>query len=64
VRGRRFLLVRVGLEGVSLAALLLHEAVLPIQAVGGTAILAVAILVQRQAPAAAPELGIAVAERT
>jgi drug/metabolite transporter, DME family len=52
------------LVGVSLAALLLHEAVLPIQAVGGAAILAAAILLQRQAPAAAPELGIAVAERT
>ena len=49
---------------VSLAALLLHEAVRPIQAVGGAAILVAALLLQRRAPAAAPELGVAVAERT
>ena len=52
------------LVGVSLAALLLHEAVRPIQAVGGAAILVAALLLQRRAPAAAPELGVAVAERT
>ena len=54
------------LVGVSLAAILLHEAVLPIQVVGGAAILGAAILLQRRAPAAAHELGaaVAIAERT
>lgn len=53
------------LVGVSLAALLLHEALLPIQAVGGAAILAAAILLQRRTPAVAREPGVVVvAERT
>ena len=53
------------LVGVSLAALLLHEALLPIQAVGGAAILAAAILLQRRTPAVARDPGVvAVAERT
>jgi drug/metabolite transporter (DMT)-like permease len=53
------------LVGVSLAALLLHEALLPIQVVGGAAILAAAILLQRRTSAVAPEPGVvALAERT
>ncbi len=39
------------LVGVTLAALLLHESLTPIQVVGGIAILAAAILLQRGAPA-------------
>lgn len=38
------------LVGVTLAALLLHEALLPIQVVGGAAILAAALLLQRGSP--------------
>jgi drug/metabolite transporter (DMT)-like permease len=53
------------LVGVSLAALLLHEALLPIQVVGGGAILAAAILLQRTTSGVAPEPGVvALAERT
>jgi drug/metabolite transporter (DMT)-like permease len=53
------------LVGVSLAALLLHEALLPIQVVGGGAILAAAILLQRKSSDVAPEPGVvALAERT
>jgi drug/metabolite transporter (DMT)-like permease len=37
------------LVGVTLAAILLHEALLPIQGVGGAAILAAALLLQRGA---------------
>jgi drug/metabolite transporter (DMT)-like permease len=39
------------LVGVTLAALLLHEALAPVQVAGGVAILAAAILLQRGAPA-------------
>jgi drug/metabolite transporter (DMT)-like permease len=53
------------LVGVTLAALLLHEALLPIQVVGGAAILAAAILLQRRTSAVGREPGVvAVAERT
>jgi drug/metabolite transporter, DME family len=53
------------LVGVTLAALLLHEALLPIQVVGGTAILGAAILLQRRTSAVAREPAVvAVAERT
>src|SRR5439155_13525180 len=38
------------LVGVTLAALLLHETLLPIQVAGGAAILAAAVLLQRTAP--------------
>ncbi len=44
------------LVGVTLAALLLHEALLPIQVVGGAAILTAALLLQREAPTVEPEL--------
>jgi drug/metabolite transporter (DMT)-like permease len=44
------------LVGVTLAALLLHEALLPIQVAGGAAILAAALLLQREAPSIEPEL--------
>jgi drug/metabolite transporter (DMT)-like permease len=37
--------------GVALAALLLDEAILPIQAVGGLAVLVAALVLQRSAPA-------------
>lgn len=46
------------LVGVTLAALLLHEALLPIQVVGGAAILTAALLLQREAPTIEPELVI------
>ena len=54
------------LVGVTLAALLLHEALLPIQVVGGGAILAAALLLQRgRRPASGREpRGVPVAERT
>jgi DME family drug/metabolite transporter len=53
------------LVGVSLAALLLHEALLPIQVVGGAAILGAAILLQRRTSGVAAEPAVvAVAERT
>ena len=53
------------LVGVSLAALLLHEALRPIQVIGGAAILAAAILVQRRTMGTAPEPAVVVvAERT
>jgi len=38
------------LVGVTLAALLLHETLLPIQVAGGAAILAAAVVLQRTAP--------------
>jgi DME family drug/metabolite transporter len=44
------------LVGVTLAAVLLHEALLPIQVVGGAAILTAALLLQREAPTVEPEL--------
>jgi drug/metabolite transporter, DME family len=44
------------LVGVTLAALLLHEALLPIQVAGGAAILTAALLLQREAPSVEPEL--------
>jgi drug/metabolite transporter (DMT)-like permease len=44
------------LVGVTLAALLLHEALLPIQIAGGAAILIAALLLQREAPSVEPEL--------
>lgn len=44
------------LVGVTLAAVLLHEALVPIQVVGGAAILTAALLLQRQAPTVEPEL--------
>jgi drug/metabolite transporter (DMT)-like permease len=47
------------LVGVSLAALLLHEAIRPIQAVGGAAILAATILLQRPSSDVAAEAGSA-----
>jgi drug/metabolite transporter (DMT)-like permease len=40
--------------GVALAAALLDEAILPIQAIGGLAILGAAVLIQRGAPSARP----------
>lgn len=43
------------LVGVTLAAALLHEALAPIQVVGGVAILAAAILLQRAAPSGSAE---------
>jgi DME family drug/metabolite transporter len=46
------------LVGVSLAALLLNEAIRPIQAVGGAAILAAAILLQRRSSGVAVEIGV------
>jgi drug/metabolite transporter (DMT)-like permease len=53
------------LVGVSLAALLLHEALRPIQVVGGAAILAAAILLQRRSTGTAQEPAVVVvAERT
>jgi DME family drug/metabolite transporter len=53
------------LVGVSLAALLLHEALLPIQVVGGAAILGAAILLQRRTSGVAAEPAVvAVVERT
>jgi drug/metabolite transporter (DMT)-like permease len=53
------------LVGVSLAALLLHEALRPIQVLGGGAILAAAILLQRRTAGTAHEPAVvAVAERT
>jgi drug/metabolite transporter (DMT)-like permease len=53
------------LVGVSLAALLLHEALRPIQVVGGGAILAAAILLQRRTAGTAQDPAVvAVAERT
>ncbi|MEA2605472.1 MAG: hypothetical protein QOI00_229 [Chloroflexota bacterium] len=53
------------LVGVSLAALLLHEALRPMQVVGGGAILAAAILLQRRTAGTAHEPAVvAVAERT
>jgi DME family drug/metabolite transporter len=53
------------LVGVSLAALLLHEGLRPIQVVGGAAILAAAILLQRRTTGAAQEPAVVVvAERT
>ena len=52
------------LVGVTLAALLLHEALLPIQIVGGAAILTAAMLLQREGSTIEPELVIvAAAER-
>jgi drug/metabolite transporter (DMT)-like permease len=52
------------LVGVTLAAVLLHEALLPIQVLGGAAILTAALLLQREAPTVEPELVIVpVAER-
>jgi drug/metabolite transporter (DMT)-like permease len=39
------------LVGVTLAALLLHETLVPLQVAGGAAILAAALLLQRSAPA-------------
>jgi drug/metabolite transporter (DMT)-like permease len=44
------------LVGVTLAALLLHEALLPIQVAGGAAILTAALLLQRETPTVEPEL--------
>jgi drug/metabolite transporter (DMT)-like permease len=44
------------LVGVTLAALLLHEALLPIQIAGGGAILIGALLLQREARSVEPEL--------
>ncbi|MEA2548248.1 MAG: hypothetical protein QOE42_846 [Chloroflexota bacterium] len=53
------------LVGVGLAALLLHEALRPIQVLGGGAILAAAILLQRRTAGTAHEPAVvAVAERT
>ncbi|HLO36271.1 MAG TPA: DMT family transporter, partial [Candidatus Deferrimicrobium sp.] len=53
------------LVGVTLAAILLHEALLPIQVAGGAAILAAALLLQRGAVTARPETAIVpVAERS
>ncbi|MEO5940253.1 MAG: DMT family transporter [Candidatus Limnocylindrales bacterium] len=46
------------LVGVTLAALLLHEALLPIQVVGGAAILTAAMLLQREGATIEPELVI------
>jgi drug/metabolite transporter (DMT)-like permease len=46
------------LVGVTLAAVLLHEALVPIQVLGGAAILAAALLLQREAPTVEPELVI------
>ena len=44
------------LVGVTLAAVLLHESLLPIQVVGGAAILTAALLLQRERPSIEPEL--------
>ena len=44
------------LVGVTLAALLLHETLLPVQIAGGAAILTAALLLQREAPTVEPEL--------
>jgi DME family drug/metabolite transporter len=53
------------LVGVTLAAVLLHEALLPIQVVGGAAILAAALLLQRGARGDGRHpVGVPVAERT
>jgi len=53
------------LVGVTLAAIVLHEALLPIQVVGGAAILGAALLLQRGGPGDRPEPGlVAVAEHT
>jgi drug/metabolite transporter (DMT)-like permease len=53
------------LVGVTLAAILLHEALLPIQFVGGAAILAAALLLQRGARGDARDpVGVPVPERT
>jgi probable blue pigment (indigoidine) exporter len=53
------------LVGVTLAALLLHEALLPVQAVGGAAILGAALLLQRGGSRPGAEAGlVAVAEHT
>ena len=53
------------LVGVTLAAILLHEGLVPIQVVGGAAILAAAALLQRGAPVGAriEPLGVPSAER-
>jgi DME family drug/metabolite transporter len=51
------------LVGVTLAALLLHEALLPIQVGGGAAILAAALLLQRGALRVDPRIAVALAER-
>ena len=51
------------LVGVTLAALLLHESLLPIQVAGGAAILGAALLLQRGAIGAGPRLVVARAER-
>jgi drug/metabolite transporter (DMT)-like permease len=53
------------LVGVSLAALLLHEGLRPIQVVGGAAILAAALLLQRRTTGTMQEPAIVVvAEHT
>jgi DME family drug/metabolite transporter len=53
------------LVGVTLAAILLHEGLVPIQVVGGAAILGAAVLLQRGAPSGAriEPLGVPSAER-
>ena len=52
------------LVGVTLAALILHEVLLPVQVVGGAAILTAALLLQRGGTVVGPDLvSVAVAER-